>query len=451
MSLARDIVRGCFAGALVEYRGVLWHWEGRRWVERDDVWLLDRTREHFENAYVVVENPAADEEPVERFCPPGWLVREVSSCIETVCRQDAYRETPFSLNGSVAAVPRETVSFSGGQLLSITEGEVTVRERVGRAWFDLVTVPCDYSETAGCPLWLDALHQWSGDDPVWIDLMQTIFGYCLLPHRDYQRWFLFYGLPRSGKGTILRVLAALLGGGGGVWHTTMPELAGTFGLDGLQTARVMVINEVHEVGKLDGHRVGGILKSVVGGDPLQVNVKRIRQLRNVNCCAVPILQSNEIPTLPNKGAGLSSKMILVPFGVSFLDREDELLSRRLIEELPGVAAWAVQGARRLSASTPANRWPKPQSAVIALEEYREENNPWDSFLEACFLKDKDGWVSMGILWDQYCRWRERTSDAPVAAHRTLARLVLSNTSWLLSKVRYGAEGTKGVRGLRLGR
>lgn len=451
MSLARDIVRGRFARALVEYRGILWHWEGSRWVERDDVWLLDRCREHFESAYVAIEHPAPDEEPIERLCPPGWMVREVASCIETVCRQDAYRQTPFSLNGSVNAEPRVTVSFSGGQLVSVAEGQVSVLDQVGRSWFDLVNVPCQYDGGADCVRWEETLSQWSGGDTSWVELVQLIFGYCLLPHRDYQRWFLFYGLPRSGKGTILRVLSALLGGGGGVWHTTMPELAGNFGMDGLQTARVMVINEVHEVGALDGHRVGGVLKSVVGGDPLQVNVKRIRQLRNVHCQAVPILQSNEIPTLPNRGAGLSSKMIVVPFGVSFLDREDEGLSRALIDELPGIAAWAVEGARKLSATTPDNRWPEPRAAKHAMDEYREENNPWDEFLEKYFVADRAGWVAQKRIWEAYCVWKAVAVQVPHAGVKSLGRLLLRDSSWTLSRWRMGEDGARGIRGLRLKR
>ncbi len=451
MSLARDIVRGRFRRALVEYRGILWHWEGKCWIERDETWLLDRTREHFESAYITIEHPAPDEEPVQRLCLQGWLVREVASCIETVCRQDAYRETPFSLNGSVKAEPRITISFAGGQLVSVLNGEITVLDHVGRSWFDLVNVPCTYDTKKTCVLWDETLAQWSAGDPEWIRLVQMIFGYCLLPHRDYQRWFLFYGLPRSGKGTILRVLSALLGGGGGVWHTTMPELAGNFGMDGLQTARVMVINEVHEVGSLDGHRVGGVLKSVVGGDPLQVNVKRIRQLKNVHCQAVPILQSNEIPTLPNRGAGLSSKMIVVPFGVSFLDREDENLSRTLIKELPGIAAWAVEGARMLSATTPQKRWPVPTAAKIAMDEYREENNPWDEFLEKYFVQDNGGWVAMKMIWSSYCMWKAQVISVPHAGQKSLGRLLMRDSTWNLSRWRMGEDGARGMRGLKLKR
>jgi putative DNA primase/helicase len=59
--------------------------------------------------------------------------------------------------------------------------------------------------------WLEFLHQlWPKDDEA-IETLQEIFGLCLTPDTSHQKAFAVIGPKRSGKGTIGRVLANLIG------------------------------------------------------------------------------------------------------------------------------------------------------------------------------------------------------------------------------------------------
>jgi putative DNA primase/helicase len=60
--------------------------------------------------------------------------------------------------------------------------------------------------------WLDFLNDLWPDDAESIDTLQEIAGYLLTARTDLQKFFMIIGPPRSGKGTIIRVLTALLGG-----------------------------------------------------------------------------------------------------------------------------------------------------------------------------------------------------------------------------------------------
>ncbi|MBA4159259.1 MAG: toprim domain-containing protein, partial [Gemmatimonadetes bacterium] len=72
--------------------------------------------------------------------------------------------------------------------------------------------------------WLAFLHQLWPDDPESIATLQELFGYLLTHDTRQQKCFLLVGPPRSGKGTIARVLTGLLGSSN-VCAPTLADLA----------------------------------------------------------------------------------------------------------------------------------------------------------------------------------------------------------------------------------
>ena len=216
-----------------------------------------------------------------------------------------------------------------------------------------------------------------------------------------------YGKVRSGKGTIGKVLQSMLGHDA-CMNSSLDDLSGDFGLDGLEHSRVLCISEVSALDSREGERTTRVLKNIIGQDPITVNVKYKRQMRNVVVSAAPIIQANEIPNLPNKGRGLSSKMLVLPFDVSFEGKEDPYLIDKLMEELPGIAAWAVQGAIDLE-SGEGDRFPIPSRSKDAVQMYHLQNNPFDHFLEERFIQTSTGFVATDLLWMQWKDWLKSNS------------------------------------------
>jgi putative DNA primase/helicase len=90
-------------------------------------------------------------------------------------------------------------------------------------------VPFEYEPTAPEPVrWLQFLNQLWPDDPESINALQEFFGYVLSGRTDLHKIMLLIGPTRSGKGTIARVLAALLGKGN-VAGSTLASLRPTSG------------------------------------------------------------------------------------------------------------------------------------------------------------------------------------------------------------------------------
>ena len=79
-------------------------------------------------------------------------------------------------------------------------------------FFNAFALDYDFVATASEPAeWLDFLDRVWGDDRESIDCLQEWFGYLLTPDTRQQKILMMVGPKRSGRGTIARVLKALVG------------------------------------------------------------------------------------------------------------------------------------------------------------------------------------------------------------------------------------------------
>ena len=318
----------------------------------------------------------------------------------------------------------------------------------GVVWFDPCVVDVDLDVGAQCPRWMRCLEEWSGGNEVWKELLQRWMGYSLMGHRRYAKWMLFHGKVRAGKGTIGTVMRWLRGGTGFV-GTSLDELAGSFGLDGVEFARVLCVSEVSELSGREGEVAVRVLKNLLGRDPISINAKYKRQVRNVVVGAAPWVQANEIPQLPNKGRGLSAKMLVLPFERSFEGKEQHDLMDVLKEELAGIAAWVLRGAVALEAAADDEKFPPTEGGVRAVRDYHLANNPFDYFLEARFVKNKTGFVANELVRREWKDWCRANNVKMHVADNFLVRRLTTESSWDLSKIRKGSEGPRGIGGLSL--
>ena len=450
MKVANELLRHCFSTpsngrGLWYYQGSFYHWYGGEWKQRDDIWLEDMCWHALEDAhYRHVENNGI--ETTRRFCPNKSKIENVVRALMSQVRM-SHETVPVWLDGNEKLVPTRIVSFRD-MLVDPKTMEVVPRDE---HWFDPVTLPFEYQPDAECPTWLRCIEEWSGGCPVWKELLQRWMGYCLMPHRKYAKWLLMYGKVRAGKGTISHVIEALIGREA-YSGTSLDDLAGDFGLDGLEKSRVLCISEVSELDTRQGEKAVRVLKNVVGRDPIAINVKFQRQMRNVVVAAAPMVQANEIPRLPNKGRGLSSKMLVLPFEVSFEGRENFDLMEQLMEELPGIANWAIRGAQKLENDEASKRFPIPEQAQDAIKLYHLQNNPFDHFLEERFIRNNRGFVATEMIWDHWTEWLEENGVRGVhVARNQIALQIETQSSWNVNRHRPSADSKRGLKGLSVRR
>lgn len=239
-----------------------------------------------------------------------------------------------------------------GPLISCANGLLDPRTRVVTAhtpaYFNGWSLPFKYDETAGCPTWIAFLESvWPGDGQS-TALLQEWFGYVLSGRTDLQKMMFILGPPRSGKGTISKVLTALLGGVQNVAGPTLHSLSTNFGLSGLLGKPLAIMNDTRNARSTDVQVVTERLLSITGEDQLFIDRKN-REPISVRLPTRLMMVSNELPGFRDASGAIMERLLVLRMVTSFLGREDHTLEQRLMYELPGILNWALVGLDRIEA------------------------------------------------------------------------------------------------------
>jgi hypothetical protein len=134
----------------------------------------------------------------------------------------------------------------------------------------------DYAYDPGAPAphkWLTFLEQVWPDDPEAIETLRRTVGYLLTADTSQQKAFLIVGPRRSGKGTIGRALARLVGP-----HNyaapTLSSLGERFGLSPLIGKNLAIISDARISGHSDQQVIVERLLSITGEDGQTIDRNR---------------------------------------------------------------------------------------------------------------------------------------------------------------------------------
>src|SRR5690606_6286310 len=114
----------------------------------------------------------------------------------------------------------------------------------------------------------------------------------------------------------------------------------------LLNKRLAVISDARLSGRTDQAIVTERLLSITGEDAITVDRKHLAPVTAKLSVRFLIL-TNELPRLNDSSGALANRFLILPLRNSFLGREDTGLTSRLLEELPGILLWAIEGLRRL--------------------------------------------------------------------------------------------------------
>ena len=132
-----------------------------------------------------------------------------------------------------------------------------------------------------------------------------MFGYLLLPITHLQKMFMLIGPKRSGKGTITRVLSAVVGRSN-VAGSTLGSLTTPFGLQPLLNKIVAIIGDARLSGRQDTTIVVERLRSISGEDVQAVDRKHMTSFTGPLQVRF-VLLSNELPRLNDASATLPTR------------------------------------------------------------------------------------------------------------------------------------------------
>jgi len=273
------------------------------------------------------------------------------------------------------------------------------------AFFSVNCLDYDFAPQAPRPTnWLYFLEDLWPNDQACIDTLQEWFGYVLTADTRQQKILFLIGPQRSGKGTISRVIHALLGHDN-VVAPTLGSLAKDFGLAPLLGKTLATIQDARISGRSDVATITESLLSISGEDAQTVNRKNLPAVTTKLAVRFMIF-SNELPRLRDASGALVGRMILLPLVKSFKDKEDPELLQRLLPELPGILLWAIEGWARLRAR---RRFQQPPSGRDLLNELADLLSPVGAFVrDRCQVNG--GWISCDVLFKAWKSWCEEQDE-----------------------------------------
>jgi len=272
--------------------------------------------------------------------------------------------------------------------------------------FGVNALAYDYNPKAPEPLaWLAFLDQLWPEDRAAIELLQDWFGYILTADTSLQKMLLIVGPPRSGKGTIARILSAVIGSAN-VCGPTLGSLATNFGLWPIIGKQLAIISDARLSGRTDQAIVTERLLSISGEDAVTIDRKNMVPL-TIQLAARFMILTNELPRLSDSSGALANRFVVLTMDQSFLGKEDTGLTTRLMNELPGILLWAIAGWHRLKAR---GRFIQPETSSEAISDMMDLASP-----VSAFVKDRCD-VSPGrsitperlyLAWGQWCTTQGR--------------------------------------------
>jgi putative DNA primase/helicase len=182
----------------------------------------------------------------------------------------------------------------------------------------------------------------------------------------------------------------------------------------LHRARFVYAVEPNRGARLDE----ALIKAATGGDPLTA-----RFMRRDFFTFIPrfklFLATNSKPRIVGVDHGIWRRVMLVPFTVTIpAEAQDKSLLSKLVQELPGILNWALEGERerrRLGGLRP------PEIVLAATRRYRREQDRLGEWLgDSIFARGTDqDFVSTEDLYDDYQRWCAKSGEQHPMSKRAL--------------------------------
>jgi putative DNA primase/helicase len=328
------------------------------------------------------------------FKPISAKVNSILDALKMGVLQSRDKNAPFFVHPHGGRSAEGLTACNNG-LLDITTRKL---EAHSPYLFNVNCLPFNYDPAApSARLWSGFLRQLWPDDAEARQTLQEIFGLMLTAETRHQKIFMIVSPRRSGKGTIGRVLTAMLGEDN-VTDPTLSSLNGEFGLQPLIDKRAAIISDAR-LGR-NTTTVAERLLSISGEDALTIN-RKYRDHWTGRLGVRFLFLTNELPRIADTSGALASRFLVLTLKESFLGREDLTLTDKLLAELPGILNWSLRGLDRLREH---GRFRIPQSSLDSVRQLEDLASPVGAFIREWCERGQDKSCNVKTLFDAYGVW-----------------------------------------------
>jgi putative DNA primase/helicase len=421
--------------------GQFYRWDRTCWPVFDEKDVRTQSYRFTESASYMHVAPDGSMER-KPWQPTQRKIGDFVDALRAVAAEPTSIPSPSWLSGDEPYPAKEMVACTNGLVHIPTRTLIPHTPR----FYTHHAVPFAFDPDAPEPVrWLEFLLQLWPNDAESIRALQEIFGYLVAGDTSLQKMFLLVGPKRGGKGTIGRVLKALLGEHN-VCGPTLSSLGTNFGLEPLIGKTLALISDARLGGKTDSSVVAERTLSISGEDTLTVD----RKYQVPVTLQLPtrfLVLSNELPRLKDASGALASRFITLILQQSFYGKENPTLTQTLLKELPGVFNWALDGAQRLSQR---GHFVTPKASQEAVREMEDLGSPVAAFVrERCEVGPTKS-IAVDALYADYRAWCIENGHEHISTKEMFGRDLRSAQPGL-KKVRGGSDGDRATRYEGIGR
>jgi putative DNA primase/helicase len=321
-----------------------------------------------------------------------------------------------------------TVDLSSGRLLKHKKTDYITK-----------LSPVEFQRRATAPRWLAFLDDIFAGDEALIGFIKRAIGYTLTGDIREHALFFCYGQGRNGKSTFMETIRELMSD-----YSVQADFS-TFQSTRNDGPR-------HDLARMRGARMVSaieargdrsfdetVVKQMTGGDTVTA-----RNLYESSFEFKPQfklwLAANHLPLVREQTEAFWSRILMIPFTVVIpAHKRKKNLSRRLIQELPGILNWALEGCEEWKK----NGLMAPDTVRKAISDYKEEYDVLSEyFKERCKL-DRDEWTPRSQLYQSFADWWQETRGRNPFSHTVFNRMLSERTD-IRPRKRDGIRGWRGV-------
>lgn len=259
-----------------------------------------------------------------------------------------------------------------------------------------------------------------------VTLMQEIFGYLILDTLDKHHAFFFLGGGANGKSVCIDIIRQLVGGDRFCLSASLEYLT----------------RDNHAASELIGKRVNlctedeseyirpDRFKALVAGETITAARKYLSAVTFKSTTKF-VFNMNHGPNFSKIDDGITRRAIIVPWNRKFKEKEQiTRLAEKIIDaELPGIVAWAIDGAKRLREQKMVFTRPRQVEDQTRLLE--ESASSSIQFVREIYEENETSFISVSDMYELYsmfwCGQNGRKAQSKMNFSKDITR-VFGNSS-----------------------
>ena len=291
-------------------------------------------------------------------------------------------------------------------------------------------VPGDYLSMASpveflgidtpAPLWEKSLPEIFNGKLDMVAYLQRLFGYCITGIVNEKVFPILYGRTGwNGRSLIIETINYVMGAMAGSIASEMllsqkftksssgpsPDIMSLKGI------RLSFASEIDDNQRFSAAKIKKLTgkNELVGRHPNDKYEVRFPPTQKI------LIETNLQPSAPANDKSFWERMHLIPFEVSFVNRDPLAAHERraildlddqILKEAPGVLAWLVRGCLL---------WQQqglqpPLEVIEAAKKYQKNEDQLGDFIEACCVLNPGAQVQARVIYQRYVEWYKENMD-----------------------------------------